>query len=53
VSSQLNTLEEVGERTEVWKNDYNEELPHDALGDLTPVEYRVLHHPETSIYGRH
>ena len=31
--------------SEAWENDYNEELPHDALGDLTPVEYRVLHHP--------
>ena len=47
------TLEEVRERTEVWKNDYNEALPHDALGDLTSVEYRVLHHPETSSYGWH
>ncbi len=27
---------------------YNEPSPHDALGDLTLVEYRVLHHPETS-----
>lgn len=25
--------------------DYNEELPYDALGDLTPIEYRSLHHP--------
>lgn len=32
------TLEEVRERTEAWMRDYNEELPHDALGDLTPVE---------------
>lgn len=47
------TLEEVRERTEVWLKDYNEELPHDALGDLTPVEYRVLHHPETSRNGWH
>jgi putative transposase len=47
------TLDEVRERTEVWKKDYNEELPHDALGDLTPVDFRVLHHSETSSYGRH
>ena len=47
------TLEEVRERTESWMRDYNEELPHDALDDLTPVEYRVLHHPETSIYEWH
>jgi putative transposase len=47
------TLEEVRERTESWMRDYNEELPHDALGDLTPVEYRKLHDPENSIYGWH
>lgn len=47
------TLEEVRERTEVWMKDYNEALPHDALGDLTPVEYRVFHHPETSSHGWH
>ncbi|MBU3736569.1 MAG: IS3 family transposase [Methylobacterium sp.] len=47
------TLEEVRERTEAWMKDYNEELPHDALGDLTPVEYRVFHHPETSSNGWH
>lgn len=47
------TLNEVRERTERWLADYNEELPHDALGDLTPVEYRVLHHPETSRNGWH
>lgn len=41
------TLKEVRERTEVWMKDYNEELPHDALSDLTPGEHRVLHHPET------
>lgn len=47
------TLEEVRERTEAWMKDYNEELPHDALGDLRPVEYRVFHHPETSSNGWH
>jgi hypothetical protein len=35
-------------RTEAWKKDYNEKLPFDALGDLTQVEYRKLHHSETN-----
>ena len=47
------TLNEVRERTDAWLADYKEQLPHDALGDLTPVEYRVLHHPETSRNGWH
>ncbi len=41
-------LNEVREHTERWLQDYNEEIPHDALGDLTPSEYRITHHPETS-----
>lgn len=45
------TLNEVREQTERWLADYNEHIPHDALNDLTPVEYRIAHHPETSNYG--
>jgi putative transposase len=32
-------LEEVRETTYWWMIDYNEDRPHDALGDLTPAEY--------------
>lgn len=44
-------LTEVREHTERWLHDYNEEIPHDSLGDLTPAEYRQLHQPETSSFG--
>ena len=44
------TLSEVKERTEAWLRDYNEEIPHDSLNDLTPTEYRSIHYPETSSY---
>jgi len=33
-------LNEVREGTHRWRIDYNEHRPHDALGDLTPDEYR-------------
>lgn len=45
------TLTEVREHTERWVNDYNHDIPHDALNDLTPVEYRQFHAPETSSYA--
>jgi len=32
------TLNEVREQTEMWLKEYNEERPHDALGDMTPRE---------------
>jgi putative transposase len=32
-------LEEVREATNWWMIEYNEERPHDSLGDLTPAEY--------------
>lgn len=47
------TLNEVRERTEAWLADYNTQIPHQSLGDLTPVEFRIHHHPETSSYHWH
>lgn len=44
-------LTEVREHTERWLHDYNEEIPHNALDGLTPVEYRQFHSPETSSYA--
>jgi len=34
------TLDDVREATWRWMIQYNEERPHDSLGDLTPAEYR-------------
>jgi putative transposase len=33
-------LEDVREAAYWWMVDYNEQRPHDSLGDLTPAEYR-------------
>ena len=33
-------LEDVREAAYWWTIEYNEQRPHDSLGDLTPVEYR-------------
>ena len=37
------TLSEVRAITEEWMDQYNEERPHDALGDLTPFEYMTAY----------
>lgn len=42
------TLSEVREQTERWLADYNQEIPHDSLGGLTPAEFRAQNLPETS-----
>jgi putative transposase len=39
----FSSLSEVRAKTENWMNEYNEERPHDSLGDLTPREYRLAH----------
>ena len=35
----FSSLTEVREMTHWWMIDYNEQRPHDALGDLTSAEY--------------
>lgn len=42
------TLSEVRHQTELWLRDYNEQIPHESLNDMTPVEYREFHQLETS-----
>jgi len=41
-------LSEVREITENWIKEYNEERPHESLGNMTPVEYLKEKQPETS-----
>ena len=38
----LNTLEEVQDITEEWMGMYNGERPHEALSNLTPLEFAVV-----------
>ncbi|MEA9861312.1 transposase [Xanthomonas campestris pv. raphani] len=41
----LRTLSEFRERTEHWLADYNQQIPYDSLGGLTPAEFRDQHQP--------
>jgi putative transposase len=45
------SLEEVREQTEIWMREYNEERPHESLGNLTPREYLLTKQPEISTQG--
>jgi putative transposase len=46
----FNTLEDVREQTQIWVDDYNHHRPHDALGGLSPVNYRKKSNP---LHGLH
>lgn len=45
------TLNEVRKHADIRLRDDNEDIPHDALNDLAPVEYRQVHRPENSSYA--
>ena len=44
------TLNEVREQTAKWIKEYNEERPHESLGDLTPREFLLTQKPEISTH---
>ena len=44
------SLDEVREQTEKWLKEYNEERPHESLGNMTPREYLLTQNPEVSTY---
>jgi len=44
------SLEEVREQSEKWLKEYNEERPHDSLGDMTPREFLLTQTSEVSTY---
>jgi putative transposase len=44
------TLNEVREQTETWLKEYNEERPHDSLGDMTPREFLLTQNPDVFTY---
>ena len=43
------TLEEVRTETEKWLGVYNQQRPHESLGNLTPMEYLQKFNPQTVI----
>jgi putative transposase len=43
------TLDEVRTETEKWLGVYNQQRPHEALGNLSPIEYLEKFKPETVI----
>lgn len=44
-------LIEVREQTDKWIKKYNEERPHDALGDLTPREFLLTKNRKSLLSG--
>jgi putative transposase len=45
------SLDEVREQTARWVQEYNEERPHESLGNLTPREFLLTNNPDASTYG--
>lgn len=46
----VQSLNEVREQTEKCLKEYNEERPHESLGNMTPREFLVTHMPEVCSY---
>jgi putative transposase len=49
----FNRLNEVRDITEDWLKQYNEQRPHEALGNLTPSKYLAINSPEISTFDWH
>jgi putative transposase len=43
-------LSEVREKAEAWIADYNQQIPHDSLGGLTPAVFSQQNTPGNSNY---
>lgn len=37
----LTTLDQSQEETDLWMEDYNQNHPHESLGDISPIEYKM------------
>jgi len=35
-------IDQVREQSQIWMSDYNNDRPHDALGNIPPIEYAKL-----------
>jgi len=46
-------LSEVREIVDNWLKQYNEQRPHESLGDLIPSEYLAINSPEVSTFDWH